>query len=477
MKIENLKGPLMSIGNKFYNMGLQIYFVSDKRTRATFNPETFEEMISVYPRESFNMIAHSASSFDAQTIRYSDPVTRFLCEIGYNAGVVNKAEWSYVSDNNLEEDFDNIAYEKIQRYKNLPYGTSEIVVALDEMYIDTITAKLDIIENLEQRLANDICPFIFKYMETVERTVPIIQSVIKTTHMKFALQKLVAGGDMSKTNISFDFKPVFVDDAWDSRKMNKKNPMDTNASLKMMYLNLFIMEVMNDLTKGLGSEIGDLKHIFHFFITETITESKLAGNIMLDTLVATYVGKEKEGSAFHALLNCLQNLSNGKVENTETLAFCKRSLRGYFEDEPTTLNKEQLLSSQFLRQYAESHEIMTAVAQNTNYRLFAEGILSTKDDADKDMSRVLDVARKASLAEIELQYINTKYSKKDAINNAYIVVQEIRTVFKKIKSANARELLSDIERNLLNAISKAKSFDHKKERMTINIAYPTGYEG
>lgn len=477
MKIENLKGPLMSIGTKFRNMGLSIYFVSDKRTRATFNPESFEEMISVYPRESFNMIAHSASSFDSQTIRYSDPVTRFLCEVGYNAGVVNRAEWSCVSENNLEEDFDNIAYERIQNYKNLPYGTSEIVVAIDEMYIDTIVAKLDLIENLEERLANDICPFIFKYMDIVERTVPIIQSAIKTTNMKFMLQKLISGGDMSRTNISFDFKPVFSDDLWTDKRINKKVPIDTNANLKIMYLNLFIMEVMNDLAKGVGSNVEDLKHIFHFFLTETITESKLAGNVMLNSLISTYVGKDKEGSTFHVLLNCLQNLSNSKMENTETLAFCIKSLRGYYEDEPTTLNKEQLLSSQFLRKYAESHEIMVAVAQNTNYRLFAEGILSTKEDADKDMSRVLDVARKASLAEIELQYINTKYSKKDAINNAYIVVQEIRNVFKKIKSANARDLLTDIERNLLESISKAKAFDHKKERMTINIAYPVGYQG
>lgn len=477
MKIENLKGPLMAIGTKFSNMGLRIYFVSDKRTRASFNPESFEEMISVYPRESFNIIAHSASSFDAETIKYSDPITRFLCEIGYNAGVINKAEWSVVSENNLEEEFDNIAYEKIQTYMNLPYGTREIVVALDEMYIDTLVAKLDVIENLEERIANDICPYIFKYMETVERTVPVIQSVIKTTEMKFALQNLIAGGDMSRTNISFDFKPVFADDGWNDRRINKKVPIDTNAALKMMYLNLFIMEVMNDLTKGVGSDVEDLKHIFHFFLTETITESKLAGNLMLNTLVSTYVGKEKEGSAFHTLLLCLQNLSNAKVENTEALAFCKRSLRGYYEDAPTKLNKDQLLSSAFLRQYAESHEIMTAVAENTNFRLFAEGILSTKDDADKDMSRVLDVARKASLAEIELQYINTKYSKKDAVNNAYIVVQEIRNTFKKVKSTTARDLLTDIEKNLLDAISKSKNFDHKKERMTINIAYPVGYQG
>ena len=93
------------------------------------------------------------------------------------------------------------------------------------------------------------------------------------------------------------------------------------------------------------------------------------------------------------------------------------------------------------------------------------------------MMKVTNMAREASIAKIDMEYITTKYSKKDAINNAYIVLQECQALRRKLKTKEAQDAIKIVINTLQKDIEETRKFDHKKSRMTINIAYPSGYEG
>ena len=109
--------------------------------------------------------------------------------------------------------------------------------------------------------------------------------------------------------------------------------------------------------------------------------------------------------------------------------------------------------------------------------MYTESITFTEDEIEKEMMKVTDIAREASIAKIDMEYITTKYSKKDAINNAYIVLQEAQALRRKLKTKEAIEACNIVIKTLNKDIEETRKFDHKKSRMTINIAYPEGYEG
>lgn len=470
--IESIKGPLMSIGSKFASLGIDLYFVADKRKGREFNPETPEDMLSIYPRETFNIIARSKDVIKQDTTRsylLSSMLNSHEADI-----YVNGYEYTVVDDSNLEDtDFASVALDAIREYLAMPMSSPGLVVGIDETYIDTIVAKLDVIEELELRVANDICPYIFKYMKSFQKVMPVLKTIMNTSIYKADMIRLLSGGNSGKTGLDKTFTPVSIE-TWGDHHIDR---YDAPTNIKLMYINLFICELINDLVTGKGSEIEDIEHIFGYFLRQTATESRLAGHIMLDQLTLTYVGKNKYGSLFHHMLSCIQNLYNNKIDAPSSVFNTLDVLRGFYIDNKETMNGTQIMSNNFLRKYAETHEIAQAIYDTKDLVLFGESILSTKEDSDRDMARVLDMSRRASLAEVELQFINTKYSKKDAINNAFIVIQEVRATMKKVKSQQAQDLLKDIENNLLSAIKASKDFDHKKERMTINIAYPVGYEG
>ena len=140
----------------------------------------------------------------------------------------------------------------------------------------------------------------------------------------------------------------------------------------------------------------------------------------------------------------------------------------------------KILASKELLKYAESCDILEALQAKIDkreIRMYAESITFTEDEIEAEMMKVTNMAREASIAKIDMEYITTKYSKKDAINNAYIVLQECQALRRKLKTKEAQDAIKIVINTLQKDIEETRKFDHKKSRMTINIAYPSGYEG
>lgn len=94
-----------------------------------------------------------------------------------------------------------------------------------------------------------------------------------------------------------------------------------------------------------------------------------------------------------------------------------------------------------------------------------------------DTQRLTDVAREVDQAKVEFEFMTDRYSKSDAMHNAYDVLEKIDKAIDKARRRDTREALENLRNELLHTIKKAREKDIKKERMNISINYPEGYEG
>ena len=113
------------------------------------------------------------------------------------------------------------------------------------------------------------------------------------------------------------------------------------------------------------------------------------------------------------------------------------------------------------------------VADSSN--LVAEGILDIFKTSDT--KRITKMAREVDQAQVEFEFMYDKYSKADAMHNAYDVLEDINKALDKVRDRKSKEALESMREQLLTTIKKYRDKNTKRERMTVNINYPPGYEG
>jgi len=113
------------------------------------------------------------------------------------------------------------------------------------------------------------------------------------------------------------------------------------------------------------------------------------------------------------------------------------------------------------------------IADSSN--LVAEGILDIFKTSDT--KRITKMAREVDQAQVEFEFMYDKYSKADAMHNAYDVLEDINKALDKVRDRKSKEALESMREQLLTTIKKYRDKNTKRERMTVNINYPPGYEG
>ena len=222
------------------------------------------------------------------------------------------------------------------------------------------------------------------------------------------------------------------------------------------------------------------------YIVRNILNTHMSTKLMNVEVVLKATMSRLTGTPFDYMLSRIMRACNsGFAETPENFNSMEYSFEGvvesnfrYGEVQPKDMTK--ILTSKELLKYAESYDILEALQAKINkreIRMYAESITFTEDEIEAEMMKVTNMAREASIAKIDMEYITTKYSKKDAINNAYIVLQECQALKRKLKTKEAQEALKVVINTLQKDIEETRKFDHKKSRMSINIAYPSGYEG
>lgn len=107
--------------------------------------------------------------------------------------------------------------------------------------------------------------------------------------------------------------------------------------------------------------------------------------------------------------------------------------------------------------------------------LIQEGVLDKFIGSDAD--RIIELAREIDQVQTEFDFMYDKYSKADALNRAYDCLKKIDKAKRRARNRKDKETLDELRTELLDIIKKQRERDIKKERMTININYPEGYEG
>ena len=462
-----IKPQLAIIADHFKRVGgVSLRFTTDKRISPNFNPEEVSDMISIYP---FQMV-HDLTDSD---VSYHDSlnISRNLASSGENCATIKT---QYESEDGVIEDFDLESslldtFNKI-RSKKYNYEFFDIIIAIDELYLKTIQDKLQIgalsEESLLNKVANDIIPYIIKYYEIVEKDFTQILDISRGVLNRSPRGKLILRGIIQDMDYS-DAENIFVTNG--------------DVSRRKILIALIHYEIINELVRGNGDILRNIDVLLRFLLNRIIGGSKLNKFFDVDTVIRnTFINARNKGSFYDILLSYL--IRTTEVDMTTMSGkdnYVIELLSLESEECADDCSYKRLLSSKFLLQYAEAIDIMKAVAwiPKSEIRMYVEGFFASDDDLDYELNVVNDMARRAAICKIDLEYITTKYSKKDALNNAYMCLADIRDARKKLKYKQAIELMDSVSDALQRNIKEAQTTDHKKNRMTINIAYPAGYEG
>ena len=487
-KLELLKEPLHFLGSQIYKAsGIKLDFTYCKRRRDRFNPEEPSDMIDIYPAFLFyigntnrrDVDQNYDGAYDTFKIIVQDDTTSLnYPKVDMEIKVETRDE-----NDDIEEDLDLAeALAKDLSAVKERYGITRLMVVIDELYLDTVNDKIKA-ETIESRLLNEkimqeFTPLIISYLNNFGRLASRIGQILKANRLITPFLELVRAIDGRVAEFSNDYSVV---DRWrDSSDMKAKS-----YTLRIALCNLVIYECINDAVKGntKGLRVMDTTIAY---IVRNILNTHMSTKLMNVEVVLKATMSRLTGTPFDYLLSRIMRACNsGFAETPENFNSMEYSFEGvvesnfrYGEVQPKDMTK--ILTSKELLKYAESYDILEALQAKINkreIRMYAESITFTEDEIEAEMMKVTNMAREASIAKIDMEYITTKYSKKDAINNAYIVLQECQALKRKLKTKEAQDALKIVINTLQKDIEETRKFDHKKSRMSINIAYPSGYEG
>lgn len=487
--IKVISEPLAIISDLFDKaVGCRILYAVDQRIN--FNPTDVKDMLSMYPKvlvESINAGGYE----DRRCINQALQIEMFeLSE--WNTNVTRgrkipeyKIEYSEDSDGEDEDglvDLGSMFLEKVGNFYNKESFNS-LVLCIDKLYVQTIQDKLlaGTIDqkDLTEKVLRDLLPYVIKYIETLPEMLPKLQHIMKVTASNYNVNTLFKGYFLSPDSrlVNTRISNGYVEDT----KLEMMDGADVDT--KLLLLSSFIAEIISNLAKGNTEIIQKFDSSISFIMKSIIDERIINRFFGVEMFIKNFFKYYREGSMFDRMIEAYIGNMHTKVDSSPLYKgvvkmFIPAKLDNYKNkvDEEIT---EQILASKMIMQYAESFDIMLAcsMVSKSEIRLYAEAFFSSDDDLDKEMGLVIDLSRRAAICKIDMEYITTKYSKKDAINNGYMCLQDIRDTRKKLKCPESIERLDLIEKLLLEDIKNAQTFDHKKSRMTINIAYPTGYEG
>ena len=126
--------------------------------------------------------------------------------------------------------------------------------------------------------------------------------------------------------------------------------------------------------------------------------------------------------------------NNGFMETPENFRSMEYAFEGtvennfrYGEVQPKDMTK--ILASKELLKYAESCDILEALQAKIDkreIRMYAESITFTEDEIEAEMMKVTNMAREASIAKIDMEYITTKYSKRMLLITRTLYYKNVR---------------------------------------------------
>lgn len=451
--------------------GVNLSYAVDRRISKRFNPEDIDDLLSMYP-SGFLTAIKEGKDFNHMINSYSDGETDISDVV---PEMVFHSEDGETEDCTLETLFTNDMYQFFRENESF----RSLTLCIDEQYLQTIKDKLAVgaleYDNLLSKVSNDLVPFIYRYLQTIYRQLKPIRDILNNITCNTKAQLVLNG-----TFLSMDY--TLIKDRFYGYD-HHTSAIRNDLTLRKYMIALIIFELLNDLVKGRKEILDRLETTIRFLISKIIDGSKLNKFFGVETVVRNiFSNSNYRGAMFDRLINVIMNDARGNVMDlygvNNAIEIFNIENRKDDDDEKKYAYK-RILSSKFLLQYAESLDIMNAISSipKSEIHLYIEGFFASDDDLDKEMNIVNDMARRAAICKIDLEYITTKYSKKDAINNAYMCLEDIRDARKKLKFKQSIEMLDAVTDALMKDIKTAQSYDHKKSRMTINIQYPQGYEG
>ena len=486
--IEKIRRPLCILSQNIYQAtGIKLDYSTDKRVSSKFNPEEPKDMLSMYPYSL--VVGLSKEQLDSQWQ---------TSELAKNIFIGNEDNITHMSDipkieikceneDGEAEDYDleyEFANEMTKFYAN-NYPLRRLVLCIDEMYLKTISDKLEIgaleDKDLDEKVLRDLTPYVLKYIQSLPNVVPKIKEIVKNISAQDTISTF-----FKDTYLLPDFTKITRPRSSESNMYNGSIPWTSDElyiNVRKAMISLILAELMSDIAKGRTDILKKLESTIPFVLRTTMCQSRTKKFLDVEMIIKGMFSSSFRGSMFDRLLSNLMEKVRDRVDEVgnsldNTIEIFITRETDYSDISEKKVNSA-MLSSKLLLKYAENLDIMIACSDiaKSEIRLYAEGFFASDEDLEKEMNQVIDMSRRAAICKIDMEYITTKYSKKDAINNAYICLQDIRDCRKKLKCKEAIEKLDLIEDILLKDIRAAQSFDHKKSRMTINIAYPTGYEG
>ena len=488
-KLEILKEPLYNLASQIYKAsGITLNFTYCKRDIRGFNPEDASDMIDIYPDYIFSLGFPNRKGIDETQWSAADAIMETIVKsratelaVPKNTATIEVSKY----DEDLEEYENMDLAEALQRDLEVfvnDYKISSLMVVIDELYIDTISDKIkaETIDSklLQEKIYKEFIPQIVAYVSNFPKLCGRLSQIMKANRL---MQSFSSTIDYANNRENVDTNSYGVINRWVNDY--NKTPQE---SFRTSLIVLTIFEVINDAIKGDTKNIRILDEAVAYIIKNIINTHHTHKFLNVETVLRSALGKNQKGSSFDYLLSrIMRSVNSGFSETPASFGQMENFLsavdksRNRFSEIKTD-RPSQILASKELLKYAESCDILAALQDKMarkEIRMYAESITFTEDEIEKEMMKVTDIAREASIAKIDMEYITTKYSKKDAINNAYIVLQEAQALRRKLKTKEAIEACNTVIKTLNKDIEETRKFDHKKSRMTINIAYPEGYEG
>lgn len=488
-KLEILKEPLHNLASQIYKAsGITLKFTYCRRDTRGFNPEDASEMIDIYPDYIFSLgLPNRKGVVENQWSAADAIVDSIISSRAVELAVPKNTATIEVSkyDEDLEEYENMDLAEALQRDLEVfreEYKMRALMVVIDELYIDTISDKIkaETIDSklLQEKIYKEFIPQIVAYISNFPKLCGRLSQIIKANRL---MQNFTTTIDYANNRETANTNSYGVTNTW----VNDYNKSAQEA-FRTSLIVLTIFEVINDAVKGDTKNIRILDEAVAYIIKNIITTHHSHKFLNVETVLRSALGKNQKGSPFDYLLSrIMMSVNSGFVETPASFEQMEYFLSAVDKtrdrfSEIKLDRPSQILASKELLKYAESCDILAALQDKIarkEIRMYAESITFTEDEIEKEMMKVTDIAREASIAKIDMEYITTKYSKKDAINNAYIVLQEAQALRRKLKTKEAIEACNIVIKTLNKDIEETRKFDHKKSRMTINIAYPEGYEG
>jgi hypothetical protein len=488
-KLEMLKEPLHFLGSQIYKAsGIKLDFTYCKRRRDRFNPEEPSEMIDIYPAFLFyignNSRREIGHDYESAYKTYEAIIQDTNIPLDYpKVNMEIKVETRDENDE-LEEDLDlaEALAKDLSAVRTL-HGIDRLIIVIDELYLDTVNDKIKA-ETIEQRLLNEkimqeFTPLIIKYLNDFGKLAARIGQILRANRLMTPFIELVRAHDGRMSETTNDYSAI--------ERWREKGEYGNRAhALRLALCNLVIYETINDAIKGNTKNIKAMDTTLAYIVRNILNTHMTTKFMNIEVVLKSILGKGQVGSPFDFILaRIMKACNNGFMETPENFRSMEYAFEGtvernfnYGEVQPKDMTK--ILASKELLKYAESCDILEALQAKIDkkeIRMYAESITFTEDEIEAEMMKVTNMAREASIVKIDMEYITTKYSKKDAINNAYIVLQECQALRRKLKTKEAQDAIKIVINTLQKDIEETRKFDHKKSRMTINIAYPSGYEG